>query len=217
MKSKIENHYELDYFENYQKKFGEFGGRANVFMYKKFISENDTVLDFGCGGGFLLKNLSCKNKIGVELNPVARNYCISSNKINCFEDIDQVHNESIDVIISNHCLEHTVSPCDIINKMYDKLKIGGKIIIVVPLDSFNYKWVPNDVNNHLYSFSQMNLGNLLQGSNFKEIKCDVIYHKWVPFYLQINKIFGETIFNFLSFIYGRLNRRCVQVRGFGIK
>jgi SAM-dependent methyltransferase len=217
MKSKIENHYEADYFENYQRKFGEFGGRANVFMYKKYILESDTVLDFGCGGGFLLKNLKCKNKIGVELNPVARNFCINTNKIDCFEDIDQIPNESIDVIISNHCLEHTLSPYNFISKMYDKLKDGGKIIIVVPLESYNYKWKPNDVNNHLYSFSPMNLGNLLQGSNFKEIKCDVIYHKWVPFYFQINKIFGDTVFNILSFIYGMLNRRCVQVRGIGVK
>lgn len=217
MKSKIENYYEYEYFEKYQKKIGEFGGVANLFKFDKHIFKNDTVLDFGCGGGFLLKNLNCSKKIGIELNPVAREFCINHNDIQCYEQLDEIPNESIDIIISNHCLEHTLGPFEIINKMYEKLKKGGRIVLVVPLDSYNYKWKPNDINNHLYSFSPMNLGNLLQGSNFKEIKTNVIYHKWPPFYLFINKLFGKSIFNLLCFIYGRLNRRWVQVSAFAVK
>lgn len=213
----IINHYDDNYFSKYQKKIGEFGGRANAFKFKKYITDNDVVLDFGCGGGFLLKNLKCQKKIGVELNPVARKYCVDVNKIDCHESLDDITNESIDIIISNHCLEHTLSPYDLIDKMYSKLKKGGKIILVVPLDSYNYKWLPNDINNHLYSFSPMNLGNLLQGCNFLEISTEILFHKWPPFYIIIEKYFGKNIFNILCLIYGRLNRRWVQVRGVAIK
>jgi SAM-dependent methyltransferase len=211
------NHYNDEYFSKYQKKIGEFGGKANVFKFKNYINESDTVLDFGCGGGYLLKQLKCNTKIGIELNPVARKTCIDQNKIDCFENIDEVQDESIDVIISNHCLEHTLSPYELINKMYTKLKKGGKIILVVPLDSLRYKWKPNDINNHLYSFSPMNMGNLLQGCNFKNINTDVILHKWPPFYIQIEKFFGSFIFNLSCLIYGRLNKKWVQVRGTAVK
>lgn len=217
MKTKIENYYQEDYFENYQKKIGEFGGKANLFKFKKYIKLTDTVLDFGCGGGFLLKFLDCKNKVGIELNPVAREYCINKNSINCYEDIGAIEDNSVDVIISNHCLEHTLSPYDLINKMHSKLKIGGKIILVVPLDSHKYKWRPNDINNHLYSFSPMNIGNLLQGCNFKEISTEVLFHKWPPFFIQIEKLLGQNIFNVFCLIYGRLNKRWVQVRGIAVK
>ena len=217
MKTKIENYYQEDYFENYQKKIGEFGGKANLFKFKKYIKLSDTVLDFGCGGGFLLNFIDCKKKIGIELNPVARDYCIKKNSIDCYEDISAIEDNSVDVIISNHCLEHTLSPYDLINKMHAKLKIGGKIILVVPLDSLNYKCRSNDINNHLYSFSPMNIGNLLQGCNFKEISTEVLFHKWPPFFLQIEKIFGQNIFNEFCLIYGRLNKRWVQVRGIAIK
>lgn len=217
MKTKIENYYQEDYFENYQKRIGDFGGKANLFKFEKYIKQTDTVLDFGCGGGFLLKNLYCSKKIGVELNPIARDFCINKNQIDCYENIDHIEDNTVDVIISNHCLEHTLSPYELIDKMYKKLKINGKIILVVPLDSYNYKWLPNDINNHLYSFSPMNIGNLLQGCNFKKINTDVIYHKWPPFYLSIEKYFGKYIFQFCCLIYGRLNRRWVQVRGFGQK
>lgn len=217
MKSKIENYYREDYFEKFQKKIGEFGGKANLFKFEKFISPDDTVLDFGCGGGFLLKELNCTKKVGIELNPIAREYCSEVNKIDSFETIDHIQDNSIDVIISNHCLEHTENPYSLISKMYTKLKLGGKIIIVVPLDSAGYKWKPNDVNNHLYSFSPMNLGNLLQGCSFKEIKTGIIYHKWPPFFIQIQKFFGFRVFNILCYVYGRIDKGWLQVRGIGIK
>ena len=67
------------------------------------------ILDFGCGGGFLLSNLVCDNKIGIEINEIARLHCISQG-INCYNNIDLIDDNSIDVIISSHCLEHTLSP-----------------------------------------------------------------------------------------------------------
>ena len=144
-----------------------------------------------------MKFLNCKHKIGIELNPIAREFCIQKNGIDCYENIDVIEDNSIDVIISNHCLEHTLSPYELINKMYSKLKKGGKIILVIPLDSYNYKWIPNDINNHLYSFSPMNLGNLLQGCNFLNISTEVMFHKWPPFYIQLEKYLGHNVFNIL--------------------
>lgn len=47
-------HYDAEYF-NWQKNIGAFGGWANSFKFKNSISKSDTVIDFGCGGGFLLK------------------------------------------------------------------------------------------------------------------------------------------------------------------
>lgn len=216
-KNLIVSHYDENYFSKYQKEIGEFGGIANLFKFNKHINNDDAVLDFGCGGGFLLKQLNCKVKMGVEVNDVARDYCKNINKINCFESIDEVDDNSLDVIISNHCLEHTLSPIDYIQKMYSKLKINGKIILVVPLDSYNYKWRPKDVNNHLYSFSPMNLGNLLQGAGFKQINTDLVLHKWPPFYKAIHAALGETLFHVICRFYGIINRRWVQVKGFAIK
>jgi len=215
--TKIESHYEDDYFNNYQKEFGEFGGRANKFMFEKHISPRDTVLDFGCGGGFLLRNLNCNDRIGVEINPVARNYCQNINGIKCYESLEFVPKESVDVVISSHCLEHTTNPYELVTVLFDKLKTNGKIIIVVPLDSYYYKWTQNDVNNHLYSFSPMNLGNILQGTGFSEIRTEAILHKWVPGFRKIEKFLGFNTFHQLSWLYGKVNKRYVQVKGYGVK
>ncbi|MEX1239952.1 MAG: class I SAM-dependent methyltransferase [Cyclobacteriaceae bacterium] len=216
--TKIAGHYREEYFNNYQKEFGEFGGRANKFMFEKHISGEDAVLDFGCGGGFLLKNLNCRERTGIEINPIARDYCNHVNGIRCLESLEFIPNESIDVVISSHCLEHTTNPFELITLLFEKLRNQGKIIIVVPLDSYQFSWTPNDVDNHLYSFSPMNLGNILQGVGFQEIKTEAVLHKWVPGFKTIDQVFGLNTFHQLSWLYGKyFNKRYVQVKGYGIK
>jgi SAM-dependent methyltransferase len=213
---KIIEHYNKAYFDDYQKKIGEFGGLANKFKFQGEIHSDDTVLDFGCGGGFLLQNLSCKYKIGIEINEVARNHCKLLG-IECYDSLDNIEDESRDVIVSNHCLEHIENPYLAISQLYKKLKRGGKIIIFVPLESYKCNWSPADVNHHLYSFSPMNLGNLLQSAGFKNIRTGALLHKWMPHYDKVYKLSGYKIFHFLSWIYGHYNKHSVQVRGLGIK
>lgn len=215
--TQIISHYQESYFEGYQKEYGEIGGTANKFMFEKHISPNDCVLDFGCGGGFLLKQLACREKIGIEINPVARQYCNNVNGIACYENLDFVKDESIDTIISSHCLEHTPNPFELVANMFRKLKPAGKIVIVVPLESMSYKWIPTDINKHLYSFSPMNLGNILQGIGFTDVSTEVILHKWIPRYNTVLKLFGFNTAHHLSSLYGHINRRCVQIKGCAIK
>ena len=54
-----EKHYNKKYFE-WQKDVGIFGAKANKIKFEELISKNLKVLDFGCGGGFLLMNLNAK-------------------------------------------------------------------------------------------------------------------------------------------------------------
>jgi 2-polyprenyl-3-methyl-5-hydroxy-6-metoxy-1,4-benzoquinol methylase len=212
----VADYYNETYFEGFQKKIGEFGGIANKFKFQDEIKEGDAVLDFGCGGGFLLKNIDCGKKTGIEINEVARKHCLSLG-IDCYDSLNHIRDGSIDVVISNHCLEHVENPLDALSQLYKKIKPGGKIVIVIPLDSYKYSWQPNDVNNHLYSFSPMNLGNLLQNAGFKNIKASPLLHKWVPYYEKIYKWFGYNTFHFLSWIYGHYKKNVVQVKGIGYK
>ena len=70
-------HYNSDYFE-WQRKIGMFGGRANSFKFNRSIRPYDTVVDFGCGGGFLLKNLNCLERLGIEVNEAAHEEIIEN-------------------------------------------------------------------------------------------------------------------------------------------
>ena len=76
------DHYDADYF-NWQRTIGIFGGEANSFKFQKSIKKTDIVIDFGCGGGFLLNNLNCYKKIGIEPNINARDQ-LKINKVEAY-------------------------------------------------------------------------------------------------------------------------------------
>ena len=210
-------HYDSGYFDGYQKKIGELGGVLNKFKFQKHISKSESVLDFGCGGGFLLNNIECDNKVGVEINDIGRNFCNQNFNFKCYKYLNEIPDNSIDVVISNHCLEHTPNPDQLIGELYNKIKKGGKIVICIPLDSPKMKFIENDVNFHLYSFSPINLGNLLVNNNFIVKSSKVLYHKWLPKPFLLYRVLGVKIFHLMSFIYGRINTRWVQVIGIGEK
>jgi SAM-dependent methyltransferase len=64
-------HYDDAYFSWYLP-MGLFGAKFKVRSFQPYIAETDRVVDFGCGGGHLLANLSCAERLGVEINPKAR-------------------------------------------------------------------------------------------------------------------------------------------------
>ena len=135
-------HYDKAYFD-WQKKIGIVGGYLNKFKFEEHIKKEDIIMDFGCGGGYLLDNFDNKNKIGFEINISAWDE-IKKKGIAVYNNFDDISNNSIDVIISNHAMEHVPNPFNTLKQLYNKLKKNGKIIIVIPCEqpsekSFYYR------------------------------------------------------------------------------
>lgn len=195
------SHYSTTYFQ-WQKDIGNISGVAQKFIFEQFTDKTKNILDFGCGGGFLLKNLEGKDKIGVEINPEARAFGIESG-LNIVENISQIPDDWADIIISNHVLEHIHNPLEELMVLYSKLKEGGKIIFVVPQEK-KVKFIPNDINQHLYTWSEMNLGNLFVQAGFNILEIKEIRHRFPPFSKFILEKLGLKIFHFLAYFYGFL-------------
>lgn len=207
------SHYDKDYFD-YQRPIGEFGGWANKTKFDKYIEPTDTILDFGCGGGYLLDNIDAATKIGIEINADAREHAKSLG-ITVYDNTDKVTN-TVDVIISNHALEHVKEPYSELVKLKKILRKNGLIIFVVPSESVDVPYKSNDINQHLYTWSPMCLGNLFTVAGFQILDCAAYHHRWPPNYLKLAQQ-GREIFDAACRKYAQENRHLSQTRIIGIK
>ena len=206
-----ETYYDDKYFD-WQAPIGEFGGWANLTKFQPFIHNDFNVIDFGCGGGYLLKNIRCKEKIGVEVNDSARAQS-QQNGIRTVKSSVDIDDKCADLIISNHALEHVTDPLSELQNLKRLLKPNGKIIFYVPCESIHLAYRNNDVNQHLFTWSPMCLGNLFSEAGYFVEESAPYYHQWPPKnYRRIARWGGRQIFDFCCRLYAHWDRTVFQVR-----
>ena len=210
-------HYNKSYFD-WHSLIGEFGGWANQSKFLPWADKTNTVLEFGCGGGWLLAALPAFERYGVEVNEHA---LANARKLSLkvFSSLSKVKNSSIDLVISNNALEHTLDPLLCLKELFRKVKQGGFCVFVVPCESIRSKYFPNDINHHLFSWSPMCLGNLFAEAGFVIKECKPYRHKWLPglhrfprVYMAFATLLGHSLFDTLCFIWGHMNTTSTQVR-----
>src|SRR5476651_2149980 len=101
-------HYDEEYFR-WQGSHGAFSAKATFHYFAPYVRTTDRVVDFGCGGAYVLSALPCRDRRGIEVNPVARKEA-ERKGIKCVESADELDDDWADVVISFHALEHTENP-----------------------------------------------------------------------------------------------------------
>jgi SAM-dependent methyltransferase len=205
------------YFE-WQDRFGSRSGQINARKFKDFILDSDFVLDFGCGGGFLLDSLVAKKKMGIEINPIAVNSA-KQKGIEVYSDLSSVKDNSVDKVISNHALEHVSHPIFELSEIRRVLRPGGKLILCVPIDDYRRqrKFKESEINNHLQTWTPQLIGNCLveAGFQYEKINVRILIHSWFPGTKYLWK--REQLFNLLCTLWAivRFNGRqilCVATK-----
>lgn len=208
------SHYGREYFD-WQKEMGEFGGRENLFKFAGFIKPSDKVLEFGCGGGFLLSNISCAAKMGIEINPHARANAAKLG-LTVVENASGVPDGWADVIISDNVLEHTFCPLEELRKLRPKLRDGGRAVFVIPHE-LEMKYDPGDINQHLYTWNSLCAGNLFKTAGFSVEAITPIKYLWPPMAYGIRRYLGRFVFGLACGLYCRLLGRWHQLRVVAVK
>jgi SAM-dependent methyltransferase len=192
----------------YQATIGAVGAQLNLWKFEPYIHASDAVLDFGCGGGFLLERLSAAQKIGVEPAPDPRTHAVSLG-LTVYASTTDVPADSVDVVISNHALEHTTRPLDELVDLRRTLRAGGRLVCVVPIDDWRVERSANldDRNHHLYTWTPLLLGNLFRDAGFDVLSCRVLTHAWRPSFLPLSQRLPRRVFRSLGWLYATLMRR----------
>ncbi len=188
-------------------------GRINVRKFARFIHPTDTVLDFGCGSGALLLNLKCNKRLGIEINPAARAEAAKSG-LEVFENLSFIPDKTVDVVISNHALEHVPGPLEICQSIHRKLKRGGIFVLCVPIDDWRtqLRFDPKDIHHHFYTWTPLLLGNLLTEAGFQVERIWVYTHAWPSLWQQFDAHLPVKVFDWICvFTAWRLKRRQLMV------
>jgi SAM-dependent methyltransferase len=192
---------------SWQRAGGMKGAVYNLKFFAPFILEDQDVLEFGCGGGYLLAALRCREKVGLEINPVARAEA-TKNGIQTLSTLEELSGRAFDRVISSHCLEHVANPYESLCMMRRLLRNDGRLILLLPLDDWRSQpWVGPDNNAHLYTWTPRLLGNLLVASGFQPVSIKVVNHVFPPrFDAQIWN-FSRTMFGVLAYAFSIALRR----------
>lgn len=204
-------YYNKQYFE-WQKKMGMFGGRIKAAMFKPYIKSDMTVIEFGGGGGYLLSNINAREKINIEVNDSAR---AEAEKIGIqsVKSISDIKDNYADIIISTSVLEHVENPFGVIKQLHSKLKEDGKIIFHVPNESCDTEYIRSEVNNHLYTWNCLTLGNLFKAAGYFVHSVQKVQEVWPKNFLEIEQQVSPEIFEMICDIGGKAfdENRCIIV------
>lgn len=174
-KIRIETFYDNDYqaYTTSKNFLLKYLSKIYFKFYKKKIklSKDSSILDFGCGTGEILNNLS---KDGYN-NLFAFDYVkhdTLNKKILFFDNVDKLKTYKFDLIILNHVIEHALDPRDLLDFLFRMLKENGKIIGQTPnFDDFTFKlfketWGPLHQPYHINIFNKKSLKKFCNQMNF---------------------------------------------------
>jgi SAM-dependent methyltransferase len=198
------------YFAYLAREIRETGARIELRKFARFIHKDDCVIDFGCGGGFMLKYMDCGRRIGVEVNPAAARVAIQNN-IECYADLGEVPDSVADVVVSNHALEHVPYPIQALREIHRTLRTEGHLVLVVPIDDWRKQtnFTPGNKDNHLYTWTPQLLGNCLSEAGFDpgEVSIRVLSHAWFPGYHRVWSAIPDGLFDWLCRFFSILVKR----------
>jgi SAM-dependent methyltransferase len=195
---------------SYQQSIGVMGGVLDSEKFISLVRPTDTVLDFGCGGGYVLAALICARKIGVDVNPAVKEIA-RQNGVEFYADLASIPDQTANVVISNHALEHVRAPLEALRALYDKLQPGGKLVLCVPIDDWRKKdlYSAGDIDHHLYTWTPLLLGNLLAEAGFivQPDQIKVLKSAWPRYYQSLYRLCPRWVFDSLCFFWSGITKR----------
>ena len=199
----------LAYFR-WQNRTAECTAQIEARKFQKYIRPTDAVLDFGCGGGHTLRQLKCLRRVGVDVNPAAIAVARQAG-IECYDSISAIQDETFNVVISNHALEHVEHPIAVLRAFRDKLVPSGVLVLCLPIDDWRTQRVYDcgDVNHHLHTWTPQLLGNSLFEAGFQpnQFSIEIVPHALFPGTAATFGRVPELVFDKLCQAFARFSKR----------
>tara|TARA_B100000242_G_C43006020_1_gene467495 strand:- start:300 stop:1043 length:744 start_codon:yes stop_codon:yes gene_type:complete len=169
----------LKNFETEKKIF--FKNNKSLLKIIRSLKFNN-VCDVGCGPGYLISKINCKNIYGIENDPQAVKIASKFGKIYKLDLNKKItKKKKFDLVICYHVIEHVKNPINLINSIKRILKKKGILILGTPdFDSamarlFKNKYRLLHDKTHISLFSLDSLTRLIRDKGFEINSIDFPY------------------------------------------
>jgi SAM-dependent methyltransferase len=145
-------------------------------FFQRWIRSTDVVVDLGCGFGEFLRHVNCSRKIGVDLNPLARDTLTQAGIEYLQRSVCEplpVDAGTVDFVFTSNLMEHLPGKREVeqmIQEARRLLKPGGHFVMMGP----NIRIVPDlywDFWDHIVPISDRSLVEALECQGFRIVNC----------------------------------------------
>lgn len=146
--------------------------RFYALSYMDKLNKNDSILDVGCGSGYLIKGLQ---KIGFQdltgIDPFIREDLKLNDQLRIYKKYVSEAAKYLgkfDLIMLHHSFEHMSEPESVMNHIAEMLQLDGVCMIRIPVaDSFAFEkyrenWVQLDAPRHFFLHTNQSMQILAQ-------------------------------------------------------
>ncbi len=186
---------EFDYFEENKGATAHDERRVHEYIISKVPKEINTILDVGCGRGwvgehFLPKGVKVHSLDVSTSNPArAMELYPSDNHAGIAADsfkIPFVH-DSFDVVIASEIIEHVIDPTEFVKELFRVVKKGGRLLVTTPYKEklIYYLCVhcnkKTPANAHIHSFDEKKLESYYKDKDLEEFDYETFGNKLLIF------------------------------------
>lgn len=182
---------EFDYFEERRGATAHDERRVREYIISKIPKDIHSILDVGCGRGWVAKKFLPKGKqvysldisvtnpaIVKKLYPDEKHFAVAADSFHLpFND------SSFDCVIASEIIEHVFDPAGFIKELFRVVKKGGSLIITTPYKEKLIYYLcihcnqKTPANAHIHSFDEKKLESLYSGKDLESFKYETFGNK----------------------------------------
>ena len=186
---------EFDYFEKRKGATAHDEKRVREYIISKIPKDIKSILDVGCGNGWVAKEFLPKRKqvysldISVtnpskatKLYPDEKHFGITADSFHLpFND------NTVDCVIASEIIEHVFDPAEFVKELFRVVKKGGSLVITTPYKEKIIYYLcihcnqKTPANAHIHSFDEMKLRDLYSGKDLESFKYETFGNKFLIF------------------------------------